>query len=233
MIVFLVSSGLAGCSADGGASNETASDAGADVASADTSATNDTGSSDTGGATSNDVGFAVDVSADSGPPTSPVRKIPGLVSITYYERSGGTAPTAYTFTVDGPEMTTYIPTLSDTARDIKGVQSELYDVYYSNESGDFELDGRYLTISGVFAYALPAGGGLNLAEIVLDYSGGVKEYGNYVASFKALGDNAVPASVSACIDGDLQTNTTMGNTIGTTERLRITLGFKSSSGPPK
>lgn len=159
--------------------------------------------------------------------------IPGLESITYYERSGGTAPTAYTFAIDGPEMTTFIATLSDTAHDIKGVSSEFYDVYYSNEAGDFELDGRYLTISGVFGYALPAGGGLNLAEIVLNYKTGTKEYGNYVASFKALGDNAAPADVSKCIDSDLNTHTTMGNTVGSTERLRVTLGFKSSSGPPK
>ena len=85
----------------------------------------------------------------------------------------------------------------------------------------------------MFGYALAAGGGLNLAEIVLNYKDGVKEYGNYVASFVALGDNAAPTSVDACIDGDLSTNTTMGNTIGSTDRLRITLGFKSSSGPPK
>ncbi|MGZ5969216.1 MAG: hypothetical protein ACXWP4_16195 [Polyangiales bacterium] len=224
---FFLCAALFGCSAsgDGDTGGTTLGDTGT---SADTSSS----TSDTGGA-SGDVGFTADVSTDTAPTTYPVRKIPGLVSITYYERSGGTAPTAYTFTVDGPEMTTYIPTLSDSAHDIKGVSTELYDVYYSNEKGEFELDGRYLTISGVFQYALPAGGGLNLAEIVLDYSGGVKEYGNYVASYVALGDNAVPASVSACIDGDLSTNTTMGNTIGTTDRLRITLGFKSSSGPPK
>lgn len=179
-------------------------------------------------------GFSLDAAGlDSAPTTFPVRKIPGLKSITYYERSGGTGPTAYTFTVDGPEMTTYLPKLDDTTKDIKGVSTEFYDVYYSNAAGDFELDGRYLTISGVFGYALPAGGGLNLAEIVLNYESGTKEYGNYVASFKALGDNAIPASVGACIDSDLSTNTTMGNTIGSTERLRITLGFKSSSGPPK
>jgi hypothetical protein len=125
-------------------------------------------------------GFGADVDGVDTDTTTPVRKIPGLKSITYYERSGGTEPTAYTFTVDGPEMTA----LSDTSKDIKGVDSEFYDVYYSNAMGDFELDGRYLTISGVFNYALPAGGGLNLAEIVLNYDAGIKEYGNYVASFE-------------------------------------------------
>lgn len=46
------------------------------------------------------------------------------------------------------------------------------------------------------------------------------------------GRNAAPETVDYTIDGDLQTNTTMGNTIMQTERLRVTLGFESSSGPP-
>jgi hypothetical protein len=130
-------------------------------------------------------------------------------------------------------MTAKLPALSDSAHDIKGVSTEFYDVYYSNKEGDFELDGRYLTISGVFEYALPAAGGLNLAEIVLNYEDDKKEFGNYVASFLAIGDNAAPETVPNCIDGDLQTHTTMGNTVGSMNRLRITLGFASSSGPPK
>lgn len=169
----------------------------------------------------------------SGTPTYPVRMIPNLVSITFYERSGGDAPTPYTFTVNGPELTTRLDDpLSDANRDIVGVTSEFYDVYYSDIDGVFDIDGRYLTISGVFGFALPAGGGLNLAEIGLDFEGLPTEFGNYVASFVALGDNGAPETVDFTIDGDLQTNTTMGNTIGTAERLRVTLGFESSSGPP-
>jgi hypothetical protein len=48
-----------------------------------------------------------------------------------------------------------------------------------------------------------------------------------------LGDNKNEESVEKCIDGDLQTHTTMGNTVGTEERLRLTLGFASSIGDPK
>lgn len=169
----------------------------------------------------------------AGPATYPVRMIPGLVSITFYERSGGDAPTPYTFTVDGPELTNQLADpLSNASFDIMGVDTEFYDVYYSDIDGVFELDGRYLSISGQFQYALPAGGGLNLAEIGLDFEGQPTEFGNYVASFVALGDNAAPETVDNTIDGDLQTHTTMGNTIGQAERLRVTLGFESSSGPP-
>ena len=161
-----------------------------------------------------------------------MRTLP-LASITFWERSGGTAPTDYTFTVDGPELTAQLPDpLDDSNHDIKGVQTEFYDVYYSDENGGFDIDGSYLTISGVFQYGLPAGGGLNLAEIVLNYTDSSTEYGNYVASYVVLGDNSDDTVVDRCIDGDLQTHTRMGNTIGEMERLRITLGFESTSGPP-
>ena len=160
-----------------------------------------------------------------------MRKIPGLESITFYETTGKTV--AYTFLVDGAELSHKLPDpLSGSNRDIQGTSVEFYDVYYSDKDGVFDPNGAYLTISGSFGATLPAGGGLNLAEISLNYQAGSKEFGNYVASYVALGDNAVPASVGNCIDGDLGTWTTMGNTVGTSERLRLTLGFLSSSGKP-
>jgi hypothetical protein len=165
------------------------------------------------------------------PATSPVRTIPGLTSISFHERTGGTEPTAYTFLVDGPELTVRLPDPLVTW-DIPGAASEYYDVYYSDHDGLFDIDGSYLTISGVFGNPLPAGGGLNLAEIGLNFEDASTEYGNYVASYQVLGDNSVESAVPNCIDGDLQTHTTMGNTVGTNERLRLTLGFESSSGPP-
>lgn len=162
----------------------------------------------------------------------PVRKIPGLVSITYYETTG--VVNMYTFQVNGPEMTTKIANLTVTDNDIKGASTEYYDVYYSDDQGNFDIDGAYLTIAGVFLYTLPAGGGLNLAEIALNYMGQQTEYGNYVASYVALGDNAIPGDVGKAIDSNLMTCTTMGNTVNDPGKLlRITLGFKSSSGPPK
>lgn len=169
---------------------------------------------------------------ESGVMKIPVRKIPGLGSITYYETTGMVY--AYTFQVNGPEMTTKIANLTATNNDIKGADTEYYDVYYSDDQGNFDIDGAYLTIAGVFLDTLPAGGGLNLAEIALNYMGQQTEYGNYVASFVALGDNAIPGDVPKAIDGNLMTCTTMGNTKNDPGKLlRITLGFKSSSGPPK
>ena len=164
----------------------------------------------------------------------PVRAIPDLASITFYERTGGDSPNPFTFAVTGPELTTRLsdPLGAPANFDISGASTEFYDVYYSNADGSFNLDGEYLSIEGVFLQGLPAGGGLNLAEIALNFLSSPVEYGNYVASFLALGDNDFPQNVDRAIDGDLLTHTTMGNTIDSDERLRVTLGFLSSSGPP-
>lgn len=179
------------------------------------------------------VGFAVGVGMASAAHATAVRTLPGLDSITFYERTGGAGPTGYTFTVGGPELSTLLSDpLSAANNDISGAATEYYDVFYSNSDGTFNLDGEFLTISGVFGSALPAGGGLNLAEIALNFSAAPDEFGSYVASFVALGDNAIPENVGRAVDGDLLTHTTMGNTSGSDERMRVTLGFLSSSGPP-
>jgi hypothetical protein len=163
----------------------------------------------------------------------PVRDIPGLTSITFYERTGGSGPAPFTFAKESSQLTTRLTDpLGAANNDISGASTEFYDVYYSDNDGTFNLDGEFVTISGVFLFGLPFGGGLNLAEMELNFSDTSTEVGNFVASFLALGDNAVPGSVGNAIDGNLLTHTTMGNTIGSGERLRVTLGFLSSSGPP-
>ena len=162
-----------------------------------------------------------------------VRALPGLDSITFFERTGGDGPTEHTFLKDGPELSIVLDEpLSSSNNDITGASTEYYDVFYSDADGSFNLDGEFLTISGVFEIGLPVGGGLILPEIGLNFSSEDVEYGNYVASFFAAGDNAHPELVNRAIDGDLLTHTTMGNTIDADERLRLTLGFLSSSGPP-
>ena len=164
----------------------------------------------------------------------PVRNISNLTSVTFWERTGGSAPLAYTFGVNSAQLTTRrTDPLSTLNKDFGGVPGhEFYDVFYSDANGTFNLDGEYLTIEGIYNKGLPYGGGLNLAEIGLNFfNGAPTEFGNYVASFVALGNNAIPLSVSLAIDGNLQTHTTMGNTIGQSQRLRVSLGFLSSSIP--
>ena len=160
-----------------------------------------------------------------------VHDIPGLESITFYENTSGV--TKYSFLVAGPELNSLLADpLSLENRDIQGTSVEFYDVYYSDEDGTFNPDGSYLTIGGSFGAKLPAGGGLNLSEISLNYADDSVEYGSFLASFVGLGDNYAPGSEVNCIDGDLATHTTMGNNVDEPgQRLRLTLGFKSSLMP--
>lgn len=161
----------------------------------------------------------------------PVKEIPGLVSITFYETTGQVME--YTFAVDGPELNTLLADpLSMANRDIQGTSVEFYDVYYSDVDGVFDPQGSYLTIAGSFGAKLPAGGGLNLAEISLNFDNNEFEFGSYLASFVGLGDNYAPGSEPNAIDNNLATHTTMGNNVDTPDqRLRVTLGFKSSLMP--
>lgn len=101
------------------------------------------------------------------PDPIPVKEIPGLESITFYETTG--MVTEYTFLVAGPELNTLLADpLSTDNKDIQGTSVEFYDVYYSDVDGVFDPNGSYLTIAGSFGAKMPAGGGLNLAEISLN-----------------------------------------------------------------
>lgn len=218
-------------SSDSGTSDTAATGGTTMMASASSSSGGDTtqgvGSSSSGGETG---GVKLDLPVPEDMPI-PVHDIPGLESITFYETTGKV--TEYTFLVDGPELATLLADpLGLNNRDIQGTSVEFYDVYYSDEDGTFNPDGSYLTIGGSFGAKLPAGGGLNLAEISLNYANDSVEFGSFLASFQGLGDNYAPGSEPNAIDGNLATHTTMGNNVDEpNKRLRVTLGFKSSLMP--
>ena len=215
-----------GASSEGSATSAATSGTGTTIAS--TTGETSTGTTEGVGSSSTGPGPKLDL-----PPEMPipVKEIPGLVSITFYETTGQVMQ--YTFSVAGPELNNLLPDpLSQANRDIQGTGVEFYDVYYSDVDGVFDPNGSYLTIAGSFGAKAPAGGGLNLAEISLNYDNNDVEYGSFLASFVGLGDNYVPGSEVNAIDGDLATHTTMGNNVDTPDqRLRVTLGFKSSLMP--
>ncbi len=155
----------------------------------------------------------------------PFSEIESLASITFWERTGGTAPNPYTFALDSQQLLNQLRgTLSYANNDFMGANTEYYDIFYSDAYGTFAADGEYLTIEGTWGYQLPKGGALNIAEMGLNFADGTTEYGNYVGSYLALGDNAHPEFVGNAIDGNFLTHTTMGNTVVQTERLRHTGG---------
>ena len=171
--------------------------------------------------------FLISIVAHAG---TPLREIAGLTSITFWEATSGVDP--ITFVASSSEVTTRLPDpLSSSNNDFRGAGTEFYDVYYSDRDGAYNIGGEFMTVTAVYPLGSPWGGALNLAEIELRFADGQSEFGSCVSSYLALGDNAYPESVDAAIDGDLSTYTTLGNTSGEEERLRITIGFTSSSGP--
>ncbi|MEM7040389.1 MAG: IPTL-CTERM sorting domain-containing protein [Bacteroidota bacterium] len=160
-----------------------------------------------------------------------IMSLPNLTSITFYERTGGASPTPYTFAVNSPEMTTRLTgTLGAGNRDFFGTPTEHYDVFYSDANGNLDLNGTYITVECQFT-PTAGGGGLNIAGIELNFSGGAMDLACQVGSFVGLGNNYNVGSEANAVDGDLQTNTTMGNNAGSNQRLRITVGGYPCSAP--
>jgi hypothetical protein len=161
---------------------------------------------------------------------APFYAIPSLQSITFWE-STSIIPTPNTFDIHSVQLLTRLEgNLTNGSYDFWGVPSlELYDVFYSNADGTFNKSGQYVTIEAQFP-SWAAGGGLNICEMQLNFPGRI-DHANYVASYVALGVNAISSSVANAIDGDLQTWTTLGNTFEQSERLRLTLGYISPNTP--
>jgi hypothetical protein len=143
--------------------------------------------------------FVVDVNAVQ---ATPLVNLPNLQSITFFETSGSNTP--YTFNVNSPELLTKLSALNSTSKDFVGVSTEFYDVFYSDSLGNFDASGMYVTVESVYDRELPAGGGLNIAEVQLNFTSGT-EFANQVTAFTALGNNAIVGSQIKAVDGNLLT----------------------------
>ena len=160
--------------------------------------------------------FAVNAQA------APLRQLFDLQTVTFYEQTGSMS--AHTFSANSPALLSRLPSLGPSSFDFRGTSIEYYDVFYSTESGDVDPDGEFITIECVFDYDL-AGGGLNINEIELNFASGQDQYAIIVTDVVALGGNGYPETASNAVDADLQTWTTLGNTVGQSERLSLTVGF--------
>jgi hypothetical protein len=160
--------------------------------------------------------------------TLPIRRMPHLQSITFYERTEKAAPDAYTFSKDDPRLLSRVGgPLNASNADFQGVlDAEFYDVFFSDAHGNPDADGGFLTIEATFDRAAEAG--LNIAAIQVNFAHRPMALANRVMSSVGLGA-AVPSSVGNAVDGDLQTHTSMGNTYGGTQRMRLTVGLHDAS----
>ena len=167
----------------------------------------------------------------------PIRALPELAEVRVW-LGYGSPPINTSFHTNHPALMTRLATLDRTSADIIPVAApglvDAYDVFYSDSDGTPNVNGAYVTVEAVYNQDSPPGGGLRLAEVALRFNNNplVFEFGNDVASFVALGNNKDESSIPRAIDGNTATSTRMGNTIDQVQRLRLTVGFQSSSGPP-
>lgn len=161
----------------------------------------------------------------------PIIDLPDLDSITVFERSTPGGPDAHVFSPAAPQiLQRRADPLSAANNDFAGAPNEFYDVFYSDADGTLNTLGEFLTIEALFDD--PTDGALNVAEVLLNFAGGITETANVVASFAAFGPFASPGSADRAIDGNLDSHTVFGSTTpGDTARLRLTLGFASSMTP--
>jgi uncharacterized repeat protein (TIGR01451 family) len=161
-----------------------------------------------------------------------LRKVPGLASIDVYERTNTT--NVFNFAINSVALAKRrAGTLTQENNDFFGATGrEYFDVFFSDAYGRPNLAGSYLTVEAVFDRELPFGGGGNIAAAVLRFADGRNETASHMASYLALGGNAVHSSVFNAVDDSLGTFTTLGNNLGSDARMRITLGFPSSTSAP-
>ncbi len=158
----------------------------------------------------------------------PLQSLAGLSSITIYETT--THIFNHTFGVTSSQMLTRLGNpLSAINNDFSNHSLEWYDAFYSNADGTHNTQGAYITIEAQFPSPGPGGGGLNVNEVVLNFSGGGTENANVVTSFNSFGFGAFPSTVGAVADGNVNTFTTLGSTSTASERLSVTVGFASTA----
>lgn len=158
----------------------------------------------------------------------PIRALPDLQSISIFERSGRGLPNEHVFGPnDAPIRARRAGALSGGNRDFLGISTEFYDVFYSNADGSFNGDGAFLTIDGRFDNR--GGGGFNIAEVRLNFSGGSVEFANTVETFAAFGKDSFPITAGNAIDQVFTTHTVFGITFESSDRLSLTVGFAATT----
>jgi hypothetical protein len=155
-----------------------------------------------------------------------VMTFPGLTAIRFTEVSG--VPIPHVFLPNSPQIMTQLGILNGGFNDFQGVPPEVYDVFYSDANGVYNLNGNYVTVEARFPGQ--GGGGLNIAavDLLLGAAPFTVCRADILSSFVGLGSNFIPGSVGLAVDPDLPapiTFTTMGNTAGMPGRLRVTVGW--------
>jgi hypothetical protein len=162
---------------------------------------------------------------------APIGFLTGIQSVTFFEQSGSSGSFTYTlpfFTVSDLRIYNRLPTLDAISQDFSGLSNENYDAFLSDANGNPNALGEFISIEGSFNSATSSG--LNIDWVRLNFSGGGIEYANWVPSFVSAVAyvSGSELRILGAPDGLI---TQMGRTTGT-DRMRVTVGFLSSSGVP-
>ncbi|MDX2150791.1 MAG: PEP-CTERM sorting domain-containing protein [Bryobacteraceae bacterium] len=166
---------------------------------------------------------------------APLRSTPNLQSVTIFEATFGVVGTTYA--PAAPQITARLPDpLSGSNFDFSFAAGEYYDVFYSNADGSPNIDGAFLTVEGVWPPPGANSGGFNIAEVRLNFPGGVFDGADFVASFQfgsvcTPGPTCIAGSEATIVDGNLGTFPRFGftNASNPNERFRATVGFTGIS----
>lgn len=159
----------------------------------------------------------------------PTVDLPGIVSVTIWEdtRVLLTDPlNEVTIPLSDNRLSTRLTTLDASNHDFAVFRSgfdEFYDFFFSNADGRPNPRGAFLTVEVRYNPASSSNGG-NISAVALNFLDGRRVFANFVASFVVLGPGDAKTVVYA-VDGDLDTATLLGNTLGSDQRLRLTVGF--------
>jgi len=162
----------------------------------------------------------------------PIRSLPGLKAISIHEVTYGDKATSYA--PNAPQLARRADPLSASNNDFTFYDGEYYDVFYSDEDGRPDPNGAFVTVEGVWRNADIKSGGMNIAEIELQFDEPEHDFADFVASFvmgsycdTSSAGHCNPGSEGLVVDHSLGTFPRFGHTSeqNPAERFRITVGF--------
>lgn len=160
--------------------------------------------------------------------------ISDLLTVTAYERTGGSSPTAWTFAASGTQLANRLDPLDVSHRDFNGIGVESYDIFFSDSHGHQNQHGSWITIEGTCTEVT---GCFNISGVSLGFGSQPALFATLLSRFVVGGGpEAFPATAINAVDGtsaagDLSTHTTLGDTVsaGAPARMAITVGFEGIS----
>lgn len=158
--------------------------------------------------------------------SAPLRSIPGLTTIRFFEVSG-VNPTQVNFAAQNGPMDIKLlnpPALNNN--DHASIQAEYFDLYYSDANGNFNLNGEYITIDCFMDNEIS---GCNVADLQLFYGSTPGAFADVLTRF-VTAPGYVNGSQLLAIDGNTSTFARLGSS--DTAIMSLTVGFSGQLSNP-